>query len=318
MTVHTPSQAFVHDAASPPADSPVLGRPIPAAAGIGLRLPHHAAIRDNPPAIAWLEAHPENHLTPAAADDLAAFADRYPLSLHAVGLSLGSAGGLDREHLLRLKALERRIRPGLMSDHLSWSLAATGDGPLALPDLLPLPYTEEALKVVVANVDRAQAELGRRLLIENPSTYLQFAASSLGEAEFLAELVRATGCGVLLDVNNIVVSALNRGQDPAFVLADYLALIPPSAIGEIHLAGHAVRDLPGGRRLRIDDHGSRVGLDVWRLFETVAHLIGPRPTLIEWDTAIPDLAVLLGEAAIAQTLLNRAVRGAAACEARRA
>jgi uncharacterized protein (UPF0276 family) len=311
MTVHTSSHAFVHDAASLPARSPaVLGPPVPAAAGIGLRLPHHAAILKTPPAIAWLEAHPENYLTPAGADDLAAFADRYPISLHAVGLSLGSACGLDTEHLLRLKALERRIRPGLMSDHLSWSLAAAGDRLLALPDLLPLPYTEEALKVVAANVDRAQAELGRRLLVENPSTYLEFSSSSLSEAEFLAELARATGCGVLLDINNIVVSALNRGEDPAFVLADYLALIPASAIGEIHLAGHAVHHLPGGGCLRIDDHGSRVGLEVWRLFETVARLIGPRPTLIEWDTAIPDLSVLLGEAAVAQAILNDAAREA--------
>jgi uncharacterized protein (UPF0276 family) len=309
MSVHTFPHMFDRDAASPP----VSVKPIPAAAGIGLRPPHHAALKDGPPAIAWLEAHPENHLTPAAADALAAFADRYPVSLHAVGLSLGSACGLDRDHLERLKTLERRIRPGLMSDHLSWSLAATGSGPLALPDLLPLPYTEEALAVVIANVGHAQAALRRRLLIENPSTYLEFAQSALSEAEFLGELVRATGCGVLLDLNNIVVSALNRGQDPAFVLADYLALIPASAIGEIHLAGHAVRDLPGGRRLRIDDHGSRVGLEVWRLFETTVNVIGPRPTLIEWDTDIPELPVLLGEAAVAQAILNTA-----ALEARRA
>jgi uncharacterized protein (UPF0276 family) len=307
MTVHTHPRAFDPDAVSSPAPSLLdIGRPIPAAAGIGLRLPHHAAVRDDRPAIAWLEVHPENYLTPARADELAAFADRYPLSLHAVGLSLGSACGLDFEHLLRLKALERRIRPGLMSDHLSWSLAETSAGPLALPDLLPLPYTEEALAVVIANVDRAQSVLGRRLLIENPSTYLQFAHSSLGEAEFLAELVRATGCGVLLDINNIAVSALNRNADPAYALADYLAAIPASAIGEIHLAGHAVRELPGGGRLRIDDHGSRVSVQVWRLFETVVNLIGPRPTLIEWDTAIPDLAVLLGEAAVAQAILNAA------------
>jgi hypothetical protein len=263
-------------------------------------------VRDERPAIAWLEAHPENYMTPALADELAAIADRYPLSLHAVGLSLGSACGLDLDHLMRLQALERRIRPGLMSDHLSWSLAATSEGPLALPDLLPLPYSEEALAVVVANVDRAQATLGRRLLIENPSTYLEFAQSTLGEAEFLAELVRATGCGVLLDINNIAVSALNRGSNPAFALADYLALIPASAIGEIHLAGHAVRQLPGGRRLHIDDHGSRVSVQVWRMFETAANLIGPRPTLIEWDTDIPELPVLLGEAAVAQAILNAA------------
>ena len=303
MTVHTLSRAFGPDAASSPAQM----RPIPASAGIGLRLPHHAIVRDERPAIAWLEAHPENYLTPALADELAAFADRYPVSLHAVGLSLGSACGLDLDHLTRLKALERRIRPGLMSDHLSWSLAGTPEGPLALPDLLPLPYTEEALAVVIANVDRAQATLGRRLLIENPSTYLEFAHSTLGEPEFLAELVRATGCGVLLDINNIAVSAHNRGSDPAYALADYLGFIPSSAIGEIHLAGHAIRELPGGRRLRIDDHGSRVSLEVWRLFETAANLIGPKPTLIEWDTAIPELPVLLGEAAVAQAILNAAV-----------
>lgn len=307
MTIHTFPRGSGMAAASSAALSDIAGeQPIPAAAGIGLRLPHHEAVRHDRPAIAWLEVHPENYLTPALADELAAFADRYPISLHAVGLSLGSACGLDAEHLLRLKDLERRIRPGLMSDHLSWSLAATGTGPLALPDLLPLPYTEEALRVVIANVDRAQTVLGRRLLIENPSTYLQFAASSLGEAEFLAELARATGCGVLLDINNIAVSAHNGGADPAFALADYLALIPTSAIGEIHLAGHAVRELPGGRRVRIDDHGSRVSLEVWRLFETAANLLGPRPTLIEWDTDIPELPALLAEAAIAQAILNAA------------
>ena len=304
MTVHTLPRAFTSDAAS----SPACQRPIPAAAGIGLRLPHHAVVQGERPTIAWLEVHPENYMTPVAADELAAIADRYPVSLHAVGLSLGSACGLDRDHLLRLKALERRIRPGLMSDHLSWSVAATGEGPLALPDLLPLPYTEEALAVVIANVDRAQAVLGRRLLIENPSTYLQFTASSLSEAEFLAELVRATGCGVLLDINNIAVSAHNQGSDPAFALADYLAFIPGSTIGEIHLAGHAVRELPGGRRLLIDDHGSRVSLEVWRLFETAMNLLGPKPALIEWDTAIPDLSVLLAEAAVAQAILNAAAK----------
>jgi uncharacterized protein (UPF0276 family) len=299
MTVRNPLH-HGHDAASPP----VSMRPIPAEAGIGLRLPHHALVRSLRPAAAWLEAHPENYLTPGGADDLAAFADRYPISLHAVGMSLGSACGLDLEHLHRLRALERRVGPGLMSDHLSWSLAATGSGPLALPDLLPLPYTEEALAVVAANVDHAQRVLDRWLLIENPSTYLQFAASSLGEAEFLGALVRATGCGVLLDVNNIHVSAMNQNADPALALRDYLACVPHEAIGEIHLAGHAIRDLPGGHRVRIDDHGSRVCPEVWTLYETAIRALGPRPTLIEWDTAIPDFSVLQGEAAIAQRMLD--------------
>jgi uncharacterized protein (UPF0276 family) len=275
-----------------------------ASAGIGLRLPHHAVVRAEAPRAAWLEAHPENYMTPAMAEELEAIADLYPLSLHAVGMSLGSACGLDGEHLARLKALERRVRPALMSDHLSWSLAATPGGPLALPDLLPLPYTEEALAVVAANVGRAQDILGRQLLVENPSTYMQFSASSLGEAPFLGALVRATGCGVLLDVNNIHVSAMNQGADPAAALAGYLVHIPRDAIGEIHLAGHAVRELGGGRRLRIDDHGSRVSPEVWALYETAIRALGPRPTLIEWDTDLPAFAVLQDEAALAQAVLD--------------
>jgi uncharacterized protein (UPF0276 family) len=175
---------------------------------------------------------------------------------------------------------------------------------LALPDLLPLPYTEEALAVVIANVERAQAVLDRRLLVENPSTYLQFAISSLGEAEFLSAVVRSTGCGVLLDLNNIHVSAMNQDADPARALADYLTFIPREAVGEIHLAGHAVRELPGGRRVRIDDHGSKVCPEVWALYETAIRALGPRPTLIEWDTAIPPFAVLRSEAALAQHLMD--------------
>jgi uncharacterized protein (UPF0276 family) len=289
--------------------------PIPAAlaakAGVGLRLPHHAFVQSERPDAAWLEVHPENYMTPALADELAGFAAHYPLSLHAVGLSLGSAAGLDHAHLLRLKALERRVRPALMSDHLSWSVAAGADGPVALPDLLPLPYTEEALAVVIANVDRAQAVLERMILVENPSTYLRFAASTMEEPCFLGALVRATGCGVLLDVNNIYVSAMNQGEDPGAALEAVLAAVPHAAIGEIHLAGHAVRDLGEGRQARIDDHGSRVRPDVWALYETAIQTLGPRPTLIEWDTDLPAFAVLQEEAAQAQAMLDRVdARGA--------
>jgi len=292
----------------PPSSDSLSARPaagpVPASAGIGLRLPHHACVREQRPKVAWFEAHPENYLTPGLADELAAFADRYPMSLHAVGLSLGSACGVDPDHLLRLAELERRVRPGLMSDHLSWSAAAAPDGFVVLPDLLPLPYTDEALAAVTANLHHVQETLGRTLMVENPSTYLQFAQSSLGEAEFLAALVRATGCGVLLDVNNIHVSAMNQGCDPALALADYLAAIPHAAIGEIHLAGHAVRELGGGRQVRIDDHGSRVCPEVWALYEMAIATLGPRPTLIEWDTDLPAFAVLQGEAAIAQAVLK--------------
>jgi uncharacterized protein (UPF0276 family) len=291
------------DAASAPSLS---ARPIPAEAGIGLRLPHHAFVHSAQPRAAWFEVHPENYMTPGLADQLAAFADRYPVSLHAVGLSLGSACGVDEDHLQRLAALERRVRPGLMSDHLSWSAADVDDGFVVLPDLLPLPYTEEVLAVVTANVDHVQGVLGRQLLVENPSTYLQFAASSLGEAEFLGALVRATGCGVLLDINNIHVSAMNQDADPARALEGYLAAIPHGAIGEIHLAGHAVRELGGGRQVCIDDHGSRVCPQVWTLYETAVRALGPRPILIEWDTDIPAFEMLQGEAAIAQGILDAA------------
>jgi uncharacterized protein (UPF0276 family) len=287
-----------------PAQASDNARPIPAKAGVGLRLPHHDGVRAQRPNVAWLEAHPENYMAAGLADELAAFAEYYPISLHAVGMSLGSASGLDHEHLLRLRALENRVRPGLMSDHLSWSTAATADGHLALPDLLPLPYTEEALAVVIANVDAAQGVLGRQLLVENPSTYLQFGSSCLSEADFLAAVIRATGCGLLLDLNNIHVSAMNQGAEPARALANYLDAVPHHAIGEIHLAGNAVRPLPGGRCVRIDDHGSKVGPEVWALFEIAIRALGPRPTLIEWDTAIPAFAVIQDEAALAQTLMD--------------
>ncbi len=298
MASHSISQLSSSDAAS-------ARSPIPAAAGIGLRLQHHAHVRRERPEAAWLEVHPENYMTPGRADELLAFADHYPLSLHAVGLSLGSACGVDADHLRRLAELERQVRPDLMSDHLSWSAAADQGGLVVLPDLLPLPYTQEALNVVTANIDHVQGVLGRRLLIENPSTYLQFSQSSLSEAEFLCALVRRTGCGVLLDLNNIHVSAMNQGIDPASALGEYLAWIPHEAIGEIHLAGHAVRDLEGGGQVRIDDHGSRVCPDVWGLYHTAVRTLGARPTLIEWDTDIPAFTVLQDEAATAQSFLDR-------------
>jgi uncharacterized protein (UPF0276 family) len=282
--------------------------PIPARAGIGLRFPHHDRVLTERPAAAWLEVHPENYLGGGAvADLLVAIRRDYPLSLHATGLSLGSAEGLDGEHLAAIAELAGRLEPGLVSDHLSWSAAAG----LHLPDLLPLPYTEEALAVVVRNLDRAQTALKRPLLIENPSTYLRFASSVLSEAEFLGELVRRSGCGVLLDVNNVFVSASNLGEDPAARLAELLQTVPREAVGEIHLAGHAVKRLDGGAVLRIDDHGSAVSAEVWRLFEAAVARLGPRPALIEWDTDVPALEVLLAEAATANAILKPSAREAA-------
>jgi uncharacterized protein (UPF0276 family) len=245
----------------------------------------------------------------SAFETLCAIRRDYPLSLHAVGLSLGSAVGLSGEHLARVAGLARRLEPALVSDHLSWSAA----GGLQLPDLLPLPYTEEALATFARNVDQAQAALGRRILIENPSAYLAFAGSSLSEAEFLGEVVLRTGCGALLDVNNVFVSACNLGERPQARLDALLAAVPAEAICEIHLAGHAVRRTAAGVDLRIDDHASRVCPEVWSLFEAALARIGPRPALIEWDRDLPPLATLLAEAAAAGARL-----GAAAREARHA
>ena len=281
-----------------------LADPVPAKAGVGLRLPHHDHVLSRRPDMAWLEVHPENYLGQGiAADDLEKVRWDYPISLHATGLSLGSADGLDAEHLAATTDLARRIQPGLISDHLSWSAS----GGVHLPDLLPLPYTEEALAVVVRNIDQVQTALGRPILVENPSTYLAFAASALTEAEFLGELVRASGCGLLLDVNNIAVSGGNLGEPPMRRLALMLDHVPAGAIGEIHLAGHAIRRLDDGTILRIDDHGSPVSDEVRALYEVLIARIGARPTLIEWDTDIPAFEALEAEAAIAQSILDRGV-----------
>jgi uncharacterized protein (UPF0276 family) len=240
--------------------------------------------------------HAENYMsgTPAVRR-LEALRRDYPLSLHGVGLSLGSARGLDAAHLVRLRDLADRLAPCLLSEHLSWSVA---DGAY-LNHLVPLPYTEESLAIVAANLERAQDRLGRRVLVENPASYLRFAHSSIPEAEFLAELTRRTGCGVLCDVNNLFVSAANVGL-PSLA---YLDALPADAVGEIHLAGHAENDTDGITVL-IDDHGSRVRAGVWALYEAALSRFGPVPTLIEWDTDIPALAVLLDEAAAADRRLS--------------
>jgi uncharacterized protein len=220
----------------------------------------------------------------------------YPLSLHGVGLSLGSAEGLDPRQLARLAQLVTELDPALVSEHLSWSVV----GGRYLADLLPLPMTEEALETICRHVDETQRVLRRRILIENPSTYLQFRHSSIPEWEFLAAVARRTGCGILCDVNNIFVSACNHGWDPAI----YLAALPPESIKEIHLAGHVTSTLADGRTLRIDHHGARVCGEVWSLYEQALERFGPIPTLIEWDTDLPPLEVLLDEAAQAQCRLE--------------
>jgi hypothetical protein len=265
-----------------------------AAAGIGLRSAHVAEIAETHPAIGFLEVHAENYMTGApAVAVLESLRRDYPISIHGVGLSLGSAGALDREHLSRLRALADRIEPDLLSEHLSWS----GLPGVYLNDLLPLPYTEESLEIVSDHIDEAQAGLGRRLLIENPSAYLRFRHSTIAESEFLVELARRTGCGILCDVNNLYVNADNFGFDPWA----YLSALPPHAVGEIHLAGHHRTDIDG-RSILIDDHGSAVAKPVWDLYAHALDRFGPKPTLVEWDARLPALPILLTEARYADRI----------------
>jgi len=275
---------------------------IPAKAGVGLRFRHHREVLESHPAAGWFEVHTENYLgggsAPACLD---AIRRDYPVSLHGTGLSLGSAEGLDAEHLARVREVVERAEPGLVSEHLSFSVAAGN----YLADLLPLPLTEEALGIVCRNVAQVQDHLKRRILVENPSTYLQFRHSTIPEWEFLAQVAKRTGCGILCDVNNIYVSACNHG----WRASAYLAALPPEAVGEIHLAGHSLRRLDDARTLLIDDHGSRVAPEVWALYAEALALFGRVPTLIEWDTDVPPMAVLLEEAARAAALIDEAENG---------
>jgi uncharacterized protein (UPF0276 family) len=272
--------------------------PIPADAGIGLRFAHHREVVATHPAVAWLEVHAENYFGGGAPlrflDDVRR---DYPVALHAVGTSLGSADGVDARHLDRLAQLVARVEPGLVSDHLAWSVV---DGNY-LADLLPLPLTEEALAVVCRNVEQVQDRLRRRILVENASTCLGYAHATIAEPEFLAALAARTGCGILCDVNNAYVSAANHGFDAAA----WIDALPPAAVGEIHLAGHAMRVHGDGTTLRIDDHGSPVAHAVWTLYAHALARFGPVPTLVEWDTNLPPLAVLLAEAARAAQAIER-------------
>jgi len=263
-------------------------------AGIGLRLPHVAEIAAARPQLGFIEVHAENYMAESAAlDRLLELRCDYPVSIHGVALSLGSAEELDRIHLGRLRALIERVEPVLVSEHLAWSAI----GGAYLNDLLPLPYTEESLEIFCRHVGEAQETLGRRLLIENPSSYLRFLHSTIPEAEFLTETARQTGCGILCDVNNIYVSATNFRFDPI----TYLDALPAAAVGEIHLAGHHTAE---DVNLLIDDHGSRVAQPVWELYAQALRRFGAVPSLIEWDTKLPALDILLEEARHAQELAD--------------
>ena len=275
--------------------------------GIGLRQPHHQALLAAAPALAFVEVHSENFFADggAALGVLHAARERWPISLHGVGLSLGSAAGLDDWHLDHLAALVRRIDPVRVSDHASFARAPRRhDGPVVHgADLLPIAFTQGALDIMVANVQRVQDHLGRPILVENLSAYLHWADDRIAEPEFFNALTRRSGCGLLLDVNNLVVNALNVGGGEAAAVAAacrWVDAIDVASVGEIHLAGYH-----DGGEIVIDDHGSRVHAPVWEVYAHALRRLGPRPTLVEWDTDLPEPEVLLAEAAQAETLLQR-------------
>jgi uncharacterized protein (UPF0276 family) len=282
---------------------------LPARAGLGLKPEHYETILTSRPDVGFFEVHAENYMGAGGPPHryLEAVADLYPLSLHGVGLSIGAARDLDRDHLKRLRILIDHYRPQSFSEHLAWSTHDTG----FLNDLLPLPYTPETLARVIDHVDETQQWLGRQMLLENPSTYLLFTESTIDEVEFLAQIASRTGCGLLLDVNNVMVSAVNHRLDPVA----YIDRFPVELVGEIHLAGYDETVDGVGDRLLIDAHGSTVRTDVAELYSHTLSRSGPRPTLIEWDNDVPDFATLNAEAIRADAMLAAAARDRSAWRA---
>ncbi len=272
-------------------------RPIPARAGIGLRGDHYAEITETKPTIGFLEVHSENYFGRGGTPHhyLHQLREEYPLSFHGVGLSLGSSDPLNEEHINRLKELIEEYQPDLVSEHLSWSSV----GNRYLNDLLPVPYTQDALAHMVSRVEQVQERLRRQILIENVSSYLEYEQSDIPEWDFVAEVANRSGCGVLLDINNIYVNSQNHGFEPA----QFLNAVPQTVVKEIHLAGHTVNEFEDGRVL-IDTHNQLVSEPVWELYRSAIKQFGPVPTLIEWDTDLPPLSVLLDEAGKAQRILE--------------
>ena len=286
-----------------------LASRLPATAGVGFKPQHFTDILGGDAPIGFIEIHAENYMGdggPAHAQ-LTALREHFALSVHGVGLSIGGAGPLDRAHLARLKILCERHQPQSFSEHLAWS----SHGEVFFNDLLPLPYTDETLARICEHVDEVQTALGREMLLENPSTYVTFTESTIPETEFLDEVARRTGCGLLLDVNNVFVSATNHGTDAAA----YLAAFPLARVKEIHLGGHDEQRDDAGAPLLIDAHGAAVADPVWALFETVIARTGPIATLIEWDNDVPAWPVLADEARAASRILSRAAKEAASKEA---
>lgn len=266
-------------------------RSLPARPGVGYKPQHYADLLADPAPVAWLEIHAENYMgdggRPLA--QLRALSERFPISVHGVALSIGGEAPLDRDHLARLKHLLGWLDPASFSEHLAWS---THDGAF-LNDLLPLPYTDATLNHVCRHIDEVQEVLGRQMLLENPSSYLAFADSTWEEPAFLREIARRTGCGLLLDVNNVFVSATNLGYAPQ----DYIDRFPLEAVGEIHVAGHETDADDRGAVLLIDSHGAPIADPVWALLDLTLQRSGLRPVLVEWDTDVPDWPVLAAEAA---------------------
>jgi uncharacterized protein len=279
---------------------------LPRAAGVGFKPEHFAVIKESRQPIGFFEVHAENYMGDGGPPhaQLRFIREHYALSLHGVGLSIGSMQNLDREHLARLKALCDRYAPQSFSEHLAWSSHDT----VFLNDLLPLPYTPETLNRIVDHVDQVQSVLRRQMLLENPATYLLFAESTIPETEFLSEIARRTGCGLLLDVNNVFVSATNHRLDAEA----YLASFPLLHVGEIHLSGHEETQDETGAPLLIDTHDKRVADPVWALYESVIARTGPVASLVEWDDNIPAWPVLRAEAEAAQAILGRVRQPAAA------
>ena len=273
---------------------------IPLQSGIGLRAVHYAELLESLPAIGWLEAHSENYFGEGgqALHYLEQLRAHYPLSLHGVGLGIGSSDPLNKQHLEKLKRIIKRFEPGLVSEHLCWN-ASEG---MYLNDLLPLPYTEEALSHTVNRIQQVQEFLGQEILIENVSSYLEYEVSTIPEWEFVAAISNQSGCKILLDINNIHVSARNHDFDAH----DYLRAIPAEKVAEIHLAGFEMRD-----DILVDTHSRPVCDTVWKLYKDTLSLIGPRPTLIEWDNDIPALDELLAEAIKADQILTPEVQNVA-------
>ncbi|PCI03967.1 MAG: hypothetical protein COB78_06345 [Hyphomicrobiales bacterium] len=273
--------------------------PIPARAGIGLKAQHVAEILETKADIGFFEVHAENYMGAGGMPhaQLTKIRENYALSVHGVGMSIGGENDIDKDHLARFKAVVHRYEPGMVSEHLAWS---THDD-IFYNDLLPVPYTEKALKRVVEHVQVVQEALGRQILIENPSTYVVFEQSTMSEVDFMAQIAKQSGCGLLFDVNNVFVSAVNHETSPT----EYIESYPLHLVQELHLGGHAEDKDDAGRRLLIDAHDREIADDVWGLYKLVLSKTGPLPSLIEWDNDVPQWPVLAGEARLADELIGR-------------